>query len=348
MLRAVFWVLLAWPLPAVVAGALGWKGVWGSGSALVDYLIPIPVAGGVLHVPSFAICGLIVMALPTAGDAAAARMRAFLIGLAAAGLLMLLRLDDLWLAANTHSTRAGSLWQENPLGLFVLSDALMALAFTALASQRPWLRIEIASLLLVLLPMTLPLGMAMKYSPAGQPFLPGTSRPGPTKTDVIEFVFTRLDIDGADFRSRAEAHVAPMHPRFSVNSDDMAVLFTRDLDAARSGDKSAAKATLCLYEDGTPSRFLPGDASAECFESHVSFSERFEQASAARPAGEPPDIRGHMARRAVCGGAKPVGPDGSTGGLELSSMRLCSRLDEARVALRARYPEAAAMLDAAP
>lgn len=348
MLRATFWVLLAWPLPALVAGALGWKGVWGSGGALADYLIPIPVAGGVLHVPSFAICGLIVMAMPAAGAVAAARMRALLIGLAGAGLLMLLRLDDVWLAWQTHSTRVGSLWQENPLGLFVLSDALMALAFTALASQRPWLRIEVASLLVLLLPITLPLGMAMKYSPSGQPFLPGTSRPGPTKTDVIEFVFTRLNIDGADFRSRAEAHVAPMHPRFSVNSDDMAVLFTDKLDAARAGDRSAAKATLCLYEDGTPARFLPGDASAECFGSHVSFSERYERAFAARPAGEPPDIKGHMARRAVCSGAKPVDPDGSTGGLELSSMRLCSRLEEARASLRSRYPEAAAMLDAAP
>lgn len=348
MLRGTLWVLLAWPLPALVAGALGWKGVWGSGSALTDYLIPIPVAGGVLHVPSFVICGVVVMALPAAGDSAAGRMRAFLFGMAAAGFLMLLRLDDMWLAWQTHSTRVGSLWQENPLGLFVLSDALMALVFTALASQRPWLRIEIASLLLVLLPMTLPLGMTMKFSPASQPFLPGASRPGPTRTDAIEMVFTSLDIDSAEFRARAEAHVARMHPRFSVNSDDMAVLFTRNLDAARAGDKSAAQATLCLYEDGTPSRFLPGDASAECFESHVSFSERFEQAYAARPAGEPPDIKGHMARRSVCAGVRPVGPDGNTGGLELSSMRLCSRLDEARATLRARYPEAAAMLDAAP
>lgn len=348
MLRATFWALLAWPLPALVAGALGWKGVWGSGGALVDYLIPIPVAGGVLHVPSFTICGLIVMAMPAAGDAAAARMRALLIGLAAAGLLMLLRLDDVWLAWQTSSTRAGSLWQENPLGLFVLSDALVALVLTAMASQRPWLRMEIASLLLLLMPMTLPLGVAVKYSPAGKPFLPGAGRPGPTRTDAIEMVFTSLDVGGAEFRSRAEAYVETMHPRFSVNSDDMAVLFTDKLDAARSGDRSAAKATLCLYEDGTPSRFLPGDAAAECFDSHVSFSERFEQAYAARPAGELPDIKGYMARRAVCVGFKAIGPERGTGALELSSTRLCSGLEAARTDLLAKYPQAQALLDTAP
>src|SRR5262245_4267905 len=43
LMRFFLWLLLAWPTPALIAGALGWKGVWGSGSALADYLIPIPV-----------------------------------------------------------------------------------------------------------------------------------------------------------------------------------------------------------------------------------------------------------------------------------------------------------------
>jgi len=348
LLRLVIWVLVAWPLPALVAGALGWKGVWGSGSALADFLIPIPVAGGALHVPSFVICGLIFMAMRTAGDRAASHMRAFLIGAALAGVLLLLRLDNLLLAWQTQSTRAGSLWQEDPLGLFLLCDALLALALTALTSHRPWLRFELATVLLVLLPAALPLGMAARYSPAGQPFLPGIGRPGPTKMDAIEMVFTRLDVGDPGFRARAEAHVAPMHPRFSVNSDDMAVLFTRSLDAARAGDLSAAAATLCLYEDGTPARWLPGNGADECFATHTSFSERFERAFAARPATEPPDLKGHMASRAVCVGITPVPIDGDTGGLALSNMRICYRLAEARERLRAKYPEASATLDAAP
>ena len=54
-------LILAWITPALIAGALGWSGIWGAGSALVEYLIPMPVAGGVLHVPSFAV--LIVLVL---------------------------------------------------------------------------------------------------------------------------------------------------------------------------------------------------------------------------------------------------------------------------------------------
>ena len=43
-------------------------------------------------------------------------------------LLLLLRLDDILVAMRTHSSLIGSVWQANPLGLFVLSDALLALA----------------------------------------------------------------------------------------------------------------------------------------------------------------------------------------------------------------------------
>ena len=348
MLRLLPWLLIAWPLPARIAGAFGWTGVWGSGSALLEFLIPRPVAGGVLHVPSFVVCGLIVLNMHSAGDATAARMRAFLIGAAVAGLLLLLRLDHVYLAMRTSSSLPGGLWQENPLGLFVLSDALLALAFTAIAPQRPWLRLDIATVLLALLPVLVPLGMTLKYSPAGEAFLPGAGRQGPARGDAIEMVFTSLDVNAPDFRARAEAWTAPRHPRLSVDSDDTAFLFTPSLDAARRFDPSKAATTLCLYEDGTPPRWLAGQKSNECFESHVTFSERFSQAYAARPAGEPPDLKHYMARKGVCVGVKPIPPSGETGGLELSSMRICSRLEEAREKLRLQFPEAAAMLDASP
>ena len=53
---------------------------------------------------------------------------------------------------------------------------------------------------------------------------------------------------------------------------------------ARSDGKASGAAALCLYEDGTPPRWLSGADFNECFE-HVSFSERFSRAYAARPAG---------------------------------------------------------------
>ena len=51
---------LAWVTPAIIAEILGWRGIWGSGSAFGDALIPIPVAGGCLHVVSFCLSAAIV------------------------------------------------------------------------------------------------------------------------------------------------------------------------------------------------------------------------------------------------------------------------------------------------
>ncbi|MBK7473672.1 MAG: hypothetical protein IPI73_26570 [Betaproteobacteria bacterium] len=119
--------------------------------------------------------------------------------------MWLLKLDDILLALQTNSTLSGSPWQQNPLGLFVLSDALVALLFTAGASAGPWLRLELASALLVLLPAVLPLGMAFKFSRAGEPFMLGDSRQGKERGDEIVMAFTSLDVNAPDFRTRAEA-----------------------------------------------------------------------------------------------------------------------------------------------
>ena len=63
----VAWAILAWVTPAAIAGALGWKGIWGSGGAFADYLIPFPVAGGVFHLPSFIVVSLVLAKQPWAG-----------------------------------------------------------------------------------------------------------------------------------------------------------------------------------------------------------------------------------------------------------------------------------------
>src|SRR3970282_2853183 len=54
-------LVLAWITPAAIAGALGRSGIWGTGSAFLDYLIPFPVAGGIFHLPSFAVAAAIIL-----------------------------------------------------------------------------------------------------------------------------------------------------------------------------------------------------------------------------------------------------------------------------------------------
>jgi hypothetical protein len=345
-MRLVLFALIAWPLPAVIAGALGWRGVWGSGSALVDYLIPIPVAGGVLHVPWFVLAGSAVAIMPSLGTTAAAWVRALLVGMALAGVLLLLRLDELWLAWRTGATFGGSPWQQNPIGLFLLSDATLALLFTLSAPQRPRLRADFVSAALVVVPMLLPVSMSVRHSPAGEAFLPGQSLQGPAYGDRIQMVYTRLDPTAPGFKERAEQWIAPMHPRQMMDNDDTAFLFTRSLDAARRFEMRDIVGTLCVYEDDTASYWLIGSAADGCFDTHVSFTEKFAQAYASRSAGEPQDVRDYLARQSICAGIAGIPASGDTGGVEISSMRICSRLPEKREALRAKYPDWATRLDA--
>ena len=337
-LRLLLWAVLAWPLPALIAGALGWKGVWGSDSALVDYLIPIPVAGGVLHVPSFLLGALAVYLFSTLGNVGASRLRALLLGVAIAGFLWLLDLPALMLAWQTGGTPAGDLWQENPLGLFLLCDALLALALGLSAPQRPFLKFETWSALLVLLPALLPLSMARPRTVIEEPFRPGVSREGEMRGDEWNMAFTRLPPTAPDFRAKALDWIASRHPRFNVNVEDMAVVFTQDFDAARRFEITKGDITLCLYEDGTPTQWLTGVG--DCFAGHLTFAERWAMASAQRPAGEDPDLSRYFSARSACAEVTPPAVANDGVWTSIAGIEICGLLPRWREELAPKFPDA--------
>lgn len=345
-IRLFLWALIAWPLPALIAGAVGWKGIWGSGSALLEYLIPLPVAGGAFHVPSFVVAGVIVSLMPGLGAVGAARLRALLIGMALAGVLWLLNLHDLWLAQQTGTRFSGSLWQDNPLGLFLVCDAVLALIFTAAAGQRPWLRLDILTLIVLLLPSALPLSMAKPSASADPPFRAGMSQHGEARGDELLMVFTKMDTHTAEFRKQAEAWTeqpgSMAHPRFHIDAEDMAVLFTRNREAAQRMDRAQVEFTLCLYEDGTAPRWQQGVA--DCFSDHAGFSERLTLAAGKRPQEEPAELRRYLAARELCAKEKFASvPEGQ--GLQLTSAFVCEGLPRQRQELLRKLPDEPRLLE---
>ena len=339
--RLISWLLMAWTLPALIAAALGWRGIWGSGSAFTDYLMPLPVAGGALHVPSLIVATVAVALLPTLGAAGAARVRALLIGMALAGVLFLLNLLPILAALKAGTALPSRIWDANPLGLFLISDALLALLFTA-AVPRPWLKPDFAALVLLLLPAAWPLSMALPRAAAmaDVKFTAGLSQHGAVRGNETLMVHTTLDPAAADFRARAEAWVmAPSsmaHPRFHVSAESMALLFTRDAEAARRGGLDKVGATLCLYEDDTPPRWLPG--TGDCFTGHENFSGQLARAAAARPAEEAAELRRHLAAVELCAPFRdrPV-PEGQ--GLQVTRGLICTELARERERLRQKFPE---------
>lgn len=327
MMLFVFWLAIAWVVPALIAGALGWPGIWGTGSALFEYLIPLPVAGGVLHVPSIVIVSVILLTQRNWPPLLAGVARALLFAAALAGLMLLLDLHQLYLAATTDAKLHGGIpWSGNPIGLFVLTDSLIAQFFLSAyggrwpANAREWLY----SFLLIVAAISLHGTWSVKQdSRHGQPFVYSGSRSAQLANETM-YIFTTLPVHTSEFRQAAERFVAQWHPNMNMNTEDVAVLFYTSLDAAQKNVDDRAAMTYCMYEDGTPSQWQSG--AGDCFSDHENFSERFHHLVDRQDKKLHPDVRVFLARIEVCRDARF--PQGGLGDNRVQTA--CARMDEQR------------------
>jgi hypothetical protein len=328
--RMVFvaWAILAWVTPAAIAGALGWKGIWGSGGAFADYLIPFPVAGGVFHVPSFIVVSLVLATQPWAG-----RLGGFVRGLllagAGVGIATLLDLNKLQLAATTDML-GGRFWQEQPIGLFILTDCVIAQWFVGVfggrspqGSKEWW--VSLIAVLVIPAAYTM---ASLKADPRQQnPFVHASAVPTGNRGDERVFIYSKLPLGSAEFRQAATDLLAQYDPRSNINAEDIAIHFFDSLAPAQSRDWGAARYTVCLYQDGTPTTWNPG--SFDCHAAHESFTERLHKVLATQDAALPPDVRFWLARRDTCAARKPlVAPPGVH--MDNQEIRLCDPAGTAR------------------
>jgi hypothetical protein len=304
------WAVVAWITPAAIAGALGWKGVWGSGSALADYLIPIPVAGGVLHLPSFILVSVILFTQPWAGRLGGL-VRGILVASALVGIATLLDLNKLQLAATTDMA-GGRFWQEQPLGLFILTDSVIAQLFVrTLEGRWPEGTKEWAVSLIAALAIPAAFAMASLNADRRQqdPFVYTGARGTESRGDEMFFYYSKLPLGSDAFRQAASAVLVHRDPRMNMGAEDVAIHFYDSLASAQAQNKSGAKYTVCLYQDGTATTWNPG--SFDCFSHHESFSERLEKSLSAQNRALPHEVRLWLARRDACVGRKLLtGPAG--------------------------------------
>lgn len=288
-----------------MAGALGWKGIWGSGSAFADYLIPLPVAGGVFHLPSFIGVSLILFSQPWAGRLGG-QVRGLLLAGLLVGIVMLLDLDKLQLAATTDMA-GGRFWQQQPLGLFMVTDCSIALLFVRMLGGRwPEGRKEWAGSLMIALAIPAVFAAAsLQADPRRQnPFVYAGELGTGQRGDEMAFYYSKLPLGSEAFRQATAAVLERHDPRVNINAEDIAIHFFDSLAAAQARNSSAAKYTVCLYQDGTATAWHPG--SFDCFSGHESFSERREKAFSMQDKTLPPDVRSWLARRDACAGRKPL------------------------------------------
>lgn len=247
-------LILAWITPALVAGTLGWSGIWGAGSALVEYLIPMPVAGGALHVPSFAVLTLIVASSRGWTESSRSFLPLIALGIAAAAMTGMLDFDRLngWLFTDYEPYGSPVRFDGNPLLLFVMTDALWAGAFTLAVGQRPPARSWVA---LPVVPLAVIAIAGWNYTVGGPEFEIGPTLPGHVRGTQVKLIYTSVSYDESAFLAWIEASaLAP--PWTNPNVEHDAIVFSDSLQLVKQAwrDPSdirgeAVVATVCRFEE---------------------------------------------------------------------------------------------------
>jgi hypothetical protein len=289
--RLLLWLVLGWPAPALIAGALGWKGVWGSGSAVTDYLIPIPVAGGAFHAMTFIAITVLLTTQPRWPELLRGIAHLVLFGISVTGALLVYDLERRRLV-------------ENPVGLFLLTDSLIAQLFVpAFGGRAPENGKEwgLGLVAACLIPAASAASLHQLDPRTGQQFAYVTSKPGQARGDHSYLVHSRIKVHAPEFKPAAEAYAQQWHPRLNINDEDIAVHFFAGLPAAQIGNEHEASLTYCMFQDGTPSYWVAGKG--DCFD-HETVTERAQKLFEAQPSSVPVDERVRIARAKACEGVR--------------------------------------------
>jgi len=294
----IAFALVLWITPAVVAGLFGWPGIWGSGSAFGDLIVPAPITGGIFHVPTFVAALVVARLYPGLSDTAVAFLRPVLIAAALVGLAQLVNLERLYLHLTTDLEASAFRLHRNYFGLCLMTDATISWLWLS-ALRRPTLRWPFKLSIALLPPLACAATILATSSRLGEDFLYG--RPGylEQRGDGTVWVYTRLSPDTPEFRNHALTFVDDWGPEQRANVQDLAVYFTDSLHTAREYDPDGEPlATLCLYEDGTPLSWH--DGRGDCFSTHENFHERIDRLFDELPAELPRDVRNYRVALHVC------------------------------------------------
>lgn len=293
---------LAWIAPAVIAEALGWSGIWGAGGAFADFLIPIPVAGGVFHVPSFAVAAGVILASRRSPGPVPPFLPVMAFSVLAAALALMLEFDRLnaWLFTDYQPAGSPFRFDENPLLLFVASDAfwvgIYALMRGFQAPGRWWLIVPVVPIVVVAI-------NAVLYQSSGPVFKAGGPMPTGVRGEEMIAVYTSASYDEAAFLEWVEQRHSRLHPWFDVNSEHVAVVFTHSMQAIKWGrfdpaESGSALATICLYEEDRS--IIPHRGYYDCFADRNTVEEDLAALAVSESTGLGPDIDRWYARALLC------------------------------------------------
>lgn len=295
-------LILAWITPAAIAGALGWSGIWGSGSAFGDFLIPIPVAGGVLHVPSFAVAASIIVGIRNSSKPLSGRLPILAFSILAVALSLMLDFDRLnaWLFTDYKPFGSPFRLDDNALFLFIATDAFWVGTYALMKG----FSFSARSLIAMLLVPVLVVGFsAVNYQTGGPVFKFGGSTYTSTRGEQIIVVYTSSAYDEEAFVNWVEQESQLSLPWLNVNSEHVAIVFTNSMQMIKWGqfDQIAGEstvATICAYEEDRS--IVPHRGYFDCFTGHNTVEQEVAAMAARVSTGLGKDIDSWYARLRVC------------------------------------------------
>ncbi|SDZ94514.1 hypothetical protein SAMN05660420_00828 [Desulfuromusa kysingii] len=297
-------LILAWITPAAIAGALGWSGIWGSGSAFAEYLIPIPVAGGAFHVPSFVITAAIILVCRNATGTKIRFLPVLAFSALAAALSLMLEFDRLhaWFFTDYQPFGSPFRLDGNPLLLFIATDAFWVGAYALMKGFVPPARYWLA---LPLVPAAI-IGLSViNYQTSGPIFKKGGPMYSGVRGEEIVMVYASENYDEKVFLNWVKQNSNFARPWLNVNTEHVAILFTNSMQVIKwrqydQMTKDSTIATVCLYEEDRS--IIPHDGYYDCFTDHPTVDQELATLIAKNSQDLGTDIDHWYARLLMCEG----------------------------------------------
>lgn len=337
-MRAIFLVLM-WISPAIVAGALGWKGIWGGTSAFFDYIIPIPVAGGVFHVPSFVIAAAIMTSMKQypASVARLVPLLAITVFLVAQTLQLDFERLHAWMFTDFDPARSPIRFGGFPLLLFIASDAIWLTIYSLVNGFVPRKRHVIAVLLL---PLLIVGASAAMYKAGGPKFDYGYSRELPKRGNGMTLVYASSQYDEALFREWYESNDLVTRPWEWHGVENVALYFTssmQDLKWHKVDIQDNVIATFCIYEEDRSVQMYSGHR--DCFSGRVTLREIMNESFDSTDTGLGKEVNRWYAMAKLCEGMEI--PDKNIQEIEIINLcrGLRSNFDRERKKIVNKYGE---------
>ncbi len=300
-------LMLAWITPAVIAGVLGWKGIWGSGSAFFDYLIPIPVAGGIFHVPSFLVAAFVVLSARKLPDFIVRYLPILAFGVFLIALS--LQLDEqrinAWLFTDYSPARSIFKFGKNPLYLFVASDAFWVSVYASFLGRSVAFKYWLS---LAFVPIAVLGAQAVLYQFSGPVFKMGGSTVAGTEknrnyANHISVVYTSSAYDEKAFMAWLGTKNYFARPWLNPNYENAAIVFTNSMQIIKwakytdLNDQNTI-ATVCLYEQDKS--ITPHKGVFDCFAGRETVSEKIGRLAREEPTGHGKVVDDWYARLRMC------------------------------------------------